>query len=156
MAQWIPKTAWRVSNLNKRYGPSYLTAGHIPLSTFDRAPSLYDAMTLQAKLSGAEGLVMIDVRDFAERHRHPIPGAVALHPHDLLSGAACPILPQQKEAAELFLVTSSGQRGLCSSTALQRWGYNNVVVVDYETLRAAGYIHNPAGCEKSKVELPKT
>ncbi|EAN96123.1 hypothetical protein C3747_284g20 [Trypanosoma cruzi] len=150
MAQWIPKTAWRVSNLNKRYGPSYITSGDVPLSTFGRAPIVYDATMLKKKLSCAEGLVMIDVRDALEQQRYPVPCAVALHHHDLLSGAACPILPREKESSELFIIASNLQRGVNSSTALQRWGYSNVFLVDYESLVEAGCIGDAEDDEKMK------
>ncbi|KAH9601289.1 hypothetical protein LSM04_000142 [Trypanosoma melophagium] len=147
MAQWIPKTAWKVSNLNKRYGPSYITSGYSSDTIFGRVQTMHDSLKLQQTLSSQKGLVMIDVRDSSERRLHPVPGAVALHHHDLLSGAACPILPPQKEESELFIVTSSQQRGVNSCMALRRWGYENVSIIDYASLVEAGCV-SVAGKEK--------
>lgn len=140
MAQWVPKTAWKVSNLNKRYGPSYITSGYASPGTFNYAPFAHTTDSLKKKLSASKGLVMIDVRDLAERRRHPVPNAVPIHHHDLLSGAACPILPRQKEISELFIITSNRQRGVNSSNALHRWGYENVFVLEYSSLVEAGCI----------------
>nr|7AOI_Bb Chain Bb, mL94 [Trypanosoma brucei] len=101
---------------------------------------VHDSHKLREKLSSRKGIFVIDVRDPGERKLNPVPRSVALHHHDLLSGASCPILPQQKSAAELFVLASNESRGLNSAAALRRWGYDSVVQVDYNTLVEAGYV----------------
>ncbi|KPI84655.1 hypothetical protein ABL78_6296 [Leptomonas seymouri] len=141
MAQWIPKTAWRVSNLNKRYGTLYMSKGYAALDPqcgLDAYASLQHNVSSEAvrKLIAANGglsagAVVIDVRSEAERRQQPIVSSavVALHPHDILSGAAGPILPSHKSRAEMFVVASESQRAVNACAALRRWGYKNVLAV---------------------------
>nr|CCD11995.1 unnamed protein product [Trypanosoma congolense IL3000] len=143
MSQWVPKTAWKVSNLNKRYGPGYVTSGFTTKGKYGVTGMLFNTHKLRERLSSTRDIVIIDVRDAAERRFCPVSCSVALHYHDLLSGAACPILPQQKEASELFILSNDERRGFNSAAALRRWGYNNVTSVDYKTLIEAGCV--PAG-----------
>ncbi|EPY24911.1 hypothetical protein AGDE_11863 [Angomonas deanei] len=151
MAQWIPKTAWKVSNLNKRYGTPYLSGGKYPhlqpeLQLESYAVSLggkTDQVSIQKKILAAltpnpaggnpyPGAVVIDLRDLSERTLEPLesPAVVSLHHHDLLSGAALPILPRDKANAELFLVSPNSQRAVNSMTALRQWGYRKVYIAD--------------------------
>lgn len=154
MAQWVPKTAWRVSNLNKRYGQPYVTRGNF----FSEQTECYSASYASAfhqkrarekiieacraaqktnagQTSAREalpGTCLIDVRDASERRRITLPLAVPVHPHDLLSGAALPLLPWDKNQAKLFVVASTDQRGVNALAALRRWGYNDVNILDVE------------------------
>ncbi|EPY35878.1 hypothetical protein STCU_00074 [Strigomonas culicis] len=157
MAQWIPKTAWKVSNLNKRYGTPYVAGGHSSTQTADHALAAYYSLhtdkVLQSDLSKKilaalqpdpatgnryPGAVVIDLRDRAERRHQPLPpaAALALHPHDILSGAAVPLLPSKGEA-ELFLVAANRQRAVNTSAALRRWGYSRITVVSYDVASEA-------------------
>ncbi|KEG13420.1 hypothetical protein DQ04_01011030 [Trypanosoma grayi] len=150
MAQWIPKTAWKVSNLNKRYGPSYITSEYALDSVVGSTKTVHDVQKMRQMMSGQKGVVVIDVRDSVERKLYPVPGSVAIHHHDLLSGAACPILPQQKERSELFIVASNQQRGFNCSAALRRWGYDNLFLVDYRSLVDSGCIPKPKPSENGE------
>lgn len=141
MAQWIPKTAWKVANLNKRYGTPYMSKGYAaldPQCSLDAYASLQhnvSAETIRNAVTAiggaAAGAVVIDVRNEAERRRQPIlsTAVVALHPHDILSGAAGPILPADQARAELFVLASEMQRAANTCAALRRWGYTNVSAV---------------------------
>jgi rhodanese-related sulfurtransferase len=141
MAQWIPKTAWKVANLNKRYGTPYMTKGYAALDSqcsLDAYASLQHDVSAQAIRSAIAavggpdaGAVVIDVRSDAERRRQPIVASavVALHPHDILSGAAAPVLPSNNSKAELFVLSSESQRAVNTCVALRRWGYTNVSAV---------------------------
>ncbi|KAH8604239.1 hypothetical protein ERJ75_001754600 [Trypanosoma vivax] len=142
MAQWIPKTAWKVSNLNKRYGPSYDISGLASSWIYGHTGATFDGKSLRERLSRRGCSPIIDLRDCAERSLYPVEGSVALHHHDLLSGAACPILPQKKESAELYVLASSEQKGVNAVTALRRWGYDNVIYIDYNTLVEVGCVPN--------------
>ncbi|KAK7198319.1 hypothetical protein NESM_000789800 [Novymonas esmeraldas] len=149
MAQWIPKTAWKVSNLNKRYGTPYVMGGYgslEPQRSLDAYTSLQHTVTSAAVRkaclaagNASLGAVVIDVRSAPERRLRPLlsPSVVALHPHDVLSGAACPILPSNKEAAEMFVVASEAQRAVNTCTALRRWGYSRVSAVSVDAVSEA-------------------
>lgn len=158
MAQWIPKTAWKVSNLNKRYGQQYLTKGYKGEgATLDAYAALHRDSSLAedgvgkrlAALLGTSsatarnpfpGAVVLDLRDVPERRLRPLsasPLVAAVHPHDLISGAAAPILPSSKAEAELFVVASDTQRAVNGSAALRRMGYARVSVLDYETAKSS-------------------
>ncbi|KAG5511608.1 hypothetical protein JKF63_07204 [Porcisia hertigi] len=146
MAQWIPKTAWKVSNLNKRYGPSYVTKGYVSLDpecSINAYSSLQSTKTSvdvrKALLSTGctpSGPLLIDVRSASERRLRPLlsPKIVTLHPHDILSGAARPILPTDVESAELFVIASEMQRAVNTCTALRRWGFSNVSAVSVDSV----------------------
>ena len=143
MAQWVPKTAWRLTNLNKRYGPAYLGLGPQPPNTFaaTEQPTKfvlesegfnskhYSSSELREKYN-CGNVAFIDLRSKHEQCALPLLKATALHPHDLLSGACNAILPQNKEA-ELFLVATNRRRCVNGFNALRRWGFANVVVVDF-------------------------
>jgi hypothetical protein len=155
MAQWVPKTAWRISNINKQYG-----VGHVGLETGavakNTAPVPFLAATAQptravwgdAGSSGGaseaallqrlyrRGAPFIDLRDADEAARFPLRNAVALHHHDLLSGACCDVLPADKDGAELVIFASGRQRAVNGFNALRRWGYHNVVVTDFDAVKA--------------------
>lgn len=149
MAQWIPKTAWKVTNLNKRYGQQYVTRGTLS-SNAEHSLVSYASATHQeetrdevlksfmerrsAPENPLPGTCFIDVRDDAERRQFPLSSelAVPLHPHDILSGAANPLLPWQKEKSELFVISSSSQRAVNALAALRRWGYRHSHVIDYD------------------------
>ncbi|KAG5512147.1 hypothetical protein GH5_07625 [Leishmania sp. Ghana 2012 LV757] len=149
MAQWIPKTAWMVSNLNKRYGLPYVAKGYTSLDpecSLDAYSSLQQTMTsadvkkaLLSTRCASSGALVIDVRSEPERRLRPLlsPVIVALHPHDILSGAACPILPSNKEMAEMFVMASEAQRAVNTCTALRRWGYSRVFVVNVDAVSGA-------------------
>ncbi|AIN95333.1 hypothetical protein LPMP_040060 [Leishmania panamensis] len=148
MAQWIPKTAWTVSNLNKRYGVQYVTKGYAsldPKCNLDAYTSLQHTVTSsylkKALLSiscTSPGALVIDVRSEPERRLRPLmfSAIVALHPHDILSGAACPILPSNKEKAEIFVMASEAQRAVNTCTALRRWGFSSVSAVSVDAVSA--------------------
>ncbi|GET85608.1 hypothetical protein, conserved [Leishmania tarentolae] len=157
MAQWIPKTAWKVSNLNKRYGAPYVAKG---FPSLDPKCSLDAYCSLQQTVTSADvkralfsigctssGALVIDVRSEPERRLRPLlsPAIVALHPHDILSGAACPILPSNKEMAEIFVVASEAQRAVNACTALRRWGFAGVSPVSVEAVsEAIAAVQKPA------------
>ncbi|KAG5487442.1 hypothetical protein LSCM1_07395 [Leishmania martiniquensis] len=156
MAQWIPKTAWKVSNLNKRYGAPYVAKGYTSLDpecSLDAYSSLQKTITsadvrkvLLSTSCASSGALVIDVRSEPERRLQPLlsPAIVALHPHDILSGAACPILPSNKKTAEMFVMASEAQRAVNTCTALRRWGFSRVFVVSVgAVLRAIEETRNP-------------
>lgn len=160
MAQWIPKTAWRVSNLNKRYGQQYVVRGAIGSEEPEHYLASYGLVMNQQHGSHEKLLkslrktmygennnksvkdansplvatCLIDVRDFTERQQKPLSTSmvVPLHPHDILSGAANPILPSNKRDSELFVISSSTQRGVNALAALRRWGYTRTAILDYK------------------------
>jgi hypothetical protein len=151
MAQWIPKTAGVTNNINKRYGHAFL--GLINKRTAPGPPNFfsstqqpqryvleefqnsrcYSAGELAAKYF-TEQRPFLDLRDEPEKVFEPLSRAAPMHHHDLLSGAAVPILPADKNS-EIFVVASSRQRGVNGFNALVRWGYKNIVVVDYASLK---------------------
>lgn len=145
MAQWIPKTAWKVSNLNKRYGTPYMSTGYAQLdpqsnlAAYAALQSSVSAEAIRNAVTAASGAVVIDVRTAIEQRRNPLSGAavVALHPHDILSGAAGPVLPQDKSRAEMFVVASESQRAANACAALRRWGYANVSAVSVSAVAEA-------------------
>lgn len=157
MAQWIPKTAWKITNLNKRYGQPYVTRGGASGAdgpVMDAYASLHGETLLgkdevqrrlKAHMATAEkqqfpGALVLDLRDSSERRLRPLSFSelvISAHPHDLMSGAVAPILPYDKQAAELFLVATETQRGVNASAALRRMGYRNVSILDFETASAA-------------------
>ncbi|KPA73166.1 putative mitochondrial hypothetical protein [Leptomonas pyrrhocoris] len=149
MAQWIPKTAWKVSNLNKRYGTPYMSKGHAaldPQHSLDAYASLLHNVSAEAirnaiaAIGGlSAGAVVVDVRNEAERRQQPLisSAVVALHPHDILSGAAAPILPTDKNRAEVFVAASDSQRAVNTCAALRRWGYTNVSAVSASAVAEA-------------------
>ncbi|CCW66643.1 unnamed protein product [Phytomonas sp. Hart1] len=164
MAQWIPKTAWKVSNLNKRYGRQYLLKGYPNLesgeSFLSSYTSLHDEKSL-GKASMREKIMkalqineetpfpeafIIDLRDRSEREHEPLNSraVLVLHVHDILSGAALPILPERKSQTEIFLVASNAQRGVNGAAAIRRWGYQNVSVLDAATI--CDVINNTEKC----------
>ncbi|CUG93851.1 Hypothetical protein, putative [Bodo saltans] len=75
----------------------------------------------------------IDLRDEADRTILPLPFAVAIHHHDVLSGACKPLLPADKNV-EIFVISTNRQRAVNGFNALRRWGYENVVVADSASL----------------------
>lgn len=193
MAQWIPKTAWKVSNLNKRYGEQYVVQGAIgggEVSSLGSSVVAFAAAAIHQKKAREKffktlklsrertlenpfpGSCLIDVREQREQLQFPLTLCstfsssaagttaspqpffsqrasssfssliISLHPHDILSGAAAPLLPRNKRKAELFVVASSmgggttmnpPQRAMNALAALHRWGYRNCYVLDYET-----------------------
>lgn len=149
MAQWIPKTAWKVSNLNKRYGTPYVTQGYAALepgcsldayaAAQHTVPATAVAKVLRAVADASPGAVVIDVRSEPERRLRPLASAavVPLHPHDVLSGAANPILPRSAAGAELFVVAVEPQRAVNTCTALRRWGFSNVSAVSVDAVADA-------------------
>ncbi|CAG9567656.1 conserved hypothetical protein [Leishmania major strain Friedlin] len=162
MAQWIPKTAWKVSNLNKRYGAPYVAKGYAsldPRCSLDAYSSFQQTVTsadmkkaLLSIDSTSSGALVIDVRSEPERRLRPLlsPAIVALHPHDILSGAACPILPSNKERAEMFVVASEAQRAVNACTALRRWGFSRVTAVSVDAVsEAIAAVQKPADAATS-------
>jgi hypothetical protein len=164
MAQWIPKTAGLVNNLNKRYGHGYVglvtkaaAAGPPNFFSSTKQPQRYilDEFLNSRCYSNdelarkyfVEQRPFLDLRDVAERQFEPLTNAFAAHHHDLLSGALVPILPVDK-SSEIFVVASSRQRGVNGFNALSRWGYQNVVVVDYASMKTIEGKHK--GQEKSE------
>lgn len=159
MAQWIPKTAWKVTNLNKRYGQQYMTRGSKGDGAALEAYASLNGQSLLAKdelrkrlrviaAGGGNatqrnpfpGAVVLDLRDSSEQRLHPLnfsPLVVSVHPHDLISGAVAPILPHDTNATELFLVATATQRAVIASASLRHMGYHNVSIVDVETVQAA-------------------
>lgn len=151
MAQWVPKTAWRVCNLNKRYGQPYLLGGNAISEEADQYLASYATMASRStkakskalrviaaahnvsQLNPTPGTCVIDVRQHSERKELPLSSSlvVPLHPHDILSGAANPLLPYDKVKTKLFIVSSSTQRGVNVLSSLRRWGYHQCTVVDY-------------------------
>lgn len=184
MAQWIPKTAWKISNLNKRYGQQYALLGAAGRDSLSEAESYAAsfATTAAHQKSAREklrkilkscrrktgenffpGSCIIDVREQVEQQQFPLTFyrssspysaasssftsdtasysslVVSLHPHDLLSGAAAPLLPGNKRESVLFVLADSNgenkfleQRAINALAALRRWGYHNCFVLDYE------------------------
>lgn len=188
MAQWIPKTAWKISNLNKRYGQQYVVQNAIGgerMSDLGSYAVSYATAamhqekvrekllkTLQSSRATTSqnpfpGACIIDVRELNEQWQFPLrlplkyssssslfssqsffhsssssssPWVVSIHPHDILSGGAAPLLPTNKGKAELFIVASStknyssrpAQRAVNAVAALRRWGYHNCFVLDYD------------------------
>lgn len=145
MAQYVPKTAWKVNNLTQRYGAAFVgTKVQSPTDFFSstKQPQKYvlqsesfnskhyNANELQKKLLDAsKKFALIDVRDSREAQFAPIAGAVHVHHHDVLSGACVPLLPSDR-SAEMFVVADARQRSVNTFNALQRLGYSNVVVMD--------------------------
>lgn len=145
MAQWIPKTAWRVSSLNKRYGKQY-TFGGSPKPLEENALGFCTAsqgikvasneletslLSSQSSLSNG-GSIFIDIRSLPERQHKPLssPLVVTLHAHDILSGAAIPVLPENKSTSKLYVVSTNVQRSVSTCIVLQRWGYLDVSYMD--------------------------
>jgi rhodanese-related sulfurtransferase len=92
------------------------------------------ASAARVDASSSSGAVsFIDLRDEADREILPLSFAVALHHHDVLSGACKPLLPADKNA-ELFVISTHRQRAVNGFNALRRWGYENVVVADSASL----------------------
>lgn len=178
MAQYVPKTAWKVSNLTKRYGAGFvglnsgrpMAGGSKEYFVASRQPSKfildsegynsksYSASQLEERIAAAihansgerritgeekqppsspaaaaAACSFIDLRDDAERTMLPFPFAVALHHHDLLSGACRPLLPTDV-SSEIFVIATARQRAVNGFNALRRWGYANVVVADAASL----------------------
>lgn len=163
MAQWIPKTAWKVSSLNKRYGPQYSLKPNQAKNIFVGDECTLDARSTDTGESSRAKVVaqlanivsgkpqpsttqlnrgnvyksvsFIDTRPSAERRLMPLDSnvAVALHPHDILSGAAVPILPWNKAETELFVVSSEAQRSANVCSALNRFGYTRVHTISYHS-----------------------
>lgn len=151
MAQYIPKTAWKVNNIAHRYGAAYVGLGKVQPNFFasTRQPSQffiasegfnskhYTPAQLQERVSTAlQNSALIDLRDRYEREADPLTNALELHHHDVLSGACCPLLPSDK-STELIVVAAARQRAVNGFNALQQWGYHNVVVVDSQALKGA-------------------
>jgi rhodanese-related sulfurtransferase len=156
MAQWVPKTAWRVVSLTRTYGPQEIgiAADHKGVAVKSTAP--FFAMSIQKPLralgfdSTTKGnlsnsallkqlarrkVPFVDLReDFAVRSS-PI-AALPLHPHDLLSGACNDILPEDKDAI-IVVVADTHRRALSGFDALRRHGYDNVILSDTATAREA-------------------
>lgn len=122
MAQWIPKTAWKVSNLNKRYGVQYMQGGYGPqvepvLSAYSAAGTTQSRVAqdlLMAALdscaaSASSDVFVMDLRDAAARRYAPLSSSAIspLHPHDVLSGAVLPLLPRNRDTARIFLITDT-------------------------------------------------
>eukprot|EP00331_Platyophrya_macrostoma_P008871 CAMPEP_0176415434 /NCGR_PEP_ID=MMETSP0127-20121128/5807_1 /TAXON_ID=938130 /ORGANISM="Platyophrya macrostoma, Strain WH" /LENGTH=154 /DNA_ID=CAMNT_0017795435 /DNA_START=66 /DNA_END=530 /DNA_ORIENTATION=- len=147
MAQFVPKTAWKVNNLTQRYGAAFVgTKVQSPQDFFSstRQPQKYvvasesfnskhySSTELSKKLQEAlRQFALIDVRDEPEARHAPIKGSTQLHHHDILSGACLPLLPRDRNA-EIFVVASARQRSVNAFNALHRLGYENVVVMDAE------------------------
>lgn len=152
MSQYIPKTAWKLNNLAKTYGKGHLglinQKSPVPsffASTTQPNKFVFDSEGFNSKHYTKEALLekykhksvsFLDLRDDVEHRVEPLSRAIPMHHHDLLSGAAKYVLPQNKEA-EIFVVASSRQRAVNGFNALKRWGYNNVAVADYAALKAA-------------------
>lgn len=184
MAQWIPKTAWKISNLNKRYGQQYALLGAVGEDRLSETESYVASFAriavhqkaIREKLLKAlkscrtkteenffPGSCIIDVREQVDQQQFPLTFSrsisphsattsslssetafypslvVSLHPHDLLSGAAGPLLPGNKRKSVLFVLADSNyenkfseQRAVNALVALRRWGYHNCFVLDYE------------------------
>jgi hypothetical protein len=161
MAQWIPKTAWKNQSLNKLYGIGELGL-HMPKEALAKAPITKTISNKAVPFMAApfrpvpsvftstnesveEGKKMlkqaydskvpfIDLRDAYEAETKPLKRAIQLHPHDLLSGAANDILPQDRRNARLVVFASSTQRVLNGYKALRRWGFESVVVTNYDVV----------------------
>lgn len=138
MAQWVPRTAWKLSNLNKRYGYSFLGvfakgvgASEVPRGFACRQPSTASEALL--KNLYLKGVPFIDVRDPGEAALRPISGSVSLHLHDLVSGACCSILPEDR-TSEIVVFASLHQRAVNAYNALKYWGYDNVIVTDVSSV----------------------
>jgi hypothetical protein len=158
MAQWIPKTQWRLSNLNKLYGLSEIglhnagkASGFRPGPQRDgpfmgmpyrpvpavrkqaagqtEAPSAFDEQREMLQRAYDAEVPFVDIRDEYEVSRSPLRKALVFHHHDLLSGACNDILPPARKEAHLVLVASTEQRAVNGFKALRRWGFRNVVVV---------------------------
>jgi hypothetical protein len=187
MAQYIPKTAWKVNNLAKRYGAGFvgLHNQRTPVSPpgffasttqpntfmFDSEgynSKMYDAQQLQSRVASAMQVAagrratssssFIDLRDETERQMLPLPFAVSLHHHDLLSGACQPLLPTDT-SVEIFVIASARQRAVNGFNALRRWGYHNVVVADAASLArfsTPSVIPAEEGKEEENVEQQTT
>ena len=155
MAQWIPKTAWRMNNLNRTYGvaelglhttapglragvprpPPFFAAPYRPVravlsatGSSAAAASEMDAARAALKRAYDAQVPFIDLRDEYDVAQKPVQRALVLHPHDLLSGACNEILPQDKANALIVVFAASEQRAVNGLRALRRWGYENVVV----------------------------
>ncbi|CCW65832.1 unnamed protein product [Phytomonas sp. EM1] len=154
MSQWIPKTAWKVSNLNKRYGQQYIPKGY-PVAQGGELlssshTSLYDERALKKECVGENFMTtlkvsdanllseatIIDLREHSVSQREPLglPSVLVLHLHDLLSGAALPLLPERKAQSELFLVAPNTHRAMNGAIGMRRWGYSNVSIVNAATI----------------------
>jgi hypothetical protein len=174
MAQWVPKTAWKVQSLNSVYGigelglhttpPRVYKAGTrrpVPYfaSPFRPVPSVFaptaaavssasasaatdkapaedpvraDFANLRSQLKAAYAarVPFIDLRDDFESERKPLKRALRLHHHDLLSGAANEILPQDRANAQIVVFASTQQRVLNGYRALRRHGFQAVTVTN--------------------------
>jgi rhodanese-related sulfurtransferase len=155
--QYIPTSAWRV-NITQRYGRG--AVGVVSRGTKQRAPFIADQQepTETTWRSGgddatqptailrrlyAQQVPFIDLRDPVEAELAPVPHATALHHHDLLSGACCGILPEDKRA-RIVVFASGRQRAVNGFNALRRHGYHNVTVADAAVVTAS-VAAQPAG-----------
>jgi hypothetical protein len=157
MAQWIPKTAWKHLNLNKLYGVGELglhttqsgvrqgvrqqtpflatTFRPVPVVASDdkNNNNLKEARKMLKQAYDAK-VPFIDLRDSFEAEEKPLKKALQLHHHDLLSGAANDILPQDRRNAQIVVFASSQQRVLNGYRALRRWGFETVLVTNYDVV----------------------
>jgi hypothetical protein len=154
MAQWIPKTAWRLQNLNSLYGTANIglhidgvtraklpyKAGPsqavpltvaVPFSQHTRGSGEASSSEGQQYLATAHrrGVPFLDLRDRFAAETSPVAGATPVHVHDLLSGACNTILPKDRDA-EIVLVSDNHQRGLNAIRALQRWGFDRIILTN--------------------------
>lgn len=140
-----------MNNLNKYYGKSFIGLEKLPPSYFfsTRQPPPFPSSSCGAEAPDNtlfctkdqmrsfyfdKQLSFIDVRDSGEQECCRLRRAVALHYHDLLSGACNEILPSDK-GSELVVFAAHRQRAVNAFNALRRWGYHNVIAADFESLR---------------------
>mgnify|MGYP001576593424 CR=1 FL=1 len=154
MAQWVPRTAWRVANLNKTYGAAYVglqsteapvTGSFLSVTLTRPMAALFpgreeSSRTNLIKQLAAKQIPFIDLRDEIPRRHEPIvatkslPHVMALHPHDLLSGACREILPVDRNAI-LVVVADTERRAAAGFDALKRQGYCNIVLAHSDIVR---------------------
>ena len=164
MAQWIPKTAWKAQNLSKIYGvgeiglftgdqvlpPKIAKPGNFQKAPFLATPfrpvpsvvpqhqqkdnSQFKEAKAALKKAYMNKVPFIDLRDQYEMETKPLKNALPLHHHDLLSGAANEVLPQDRKNAQIVVFASSQQRVVNGFKALRRWGFESVVVTNYDVV----------------------
>ena len=137
MAQWVPKTAWRNHNLHHVYGTAAVGLHLAPASkraaeVVPRPPGATNTLRQLYR----SGVAFLDLRDPTDATRYPVPKAVPIHLHDLVSGAAREILPNDKNAATIVVLAGSAQRRVHGAAALQRLGYPNVLQASFEDVKA--------------------
>ena len=143
MAQWVPKTAWRNHNLHHLYGTAAvgLNIGAAKPAAAAAAAAAAAVTPTRPEHSALRqlyrrGVPFLDLRDPADAARAPLAKATALHLHDIVSGAAREVLPEDKHNATIVVLAASPQRRVNGAAALRRLGYANVIQASADDVAA--------------------